>query len=81
MDFEGSEKMTLAYILIFAAFIVEVIEALVLWLLHKECKKEKIINVDANIYDKETIIENCTVQIWENSATGKCSIGWWKNDI
>lgn len=73
--------MTLAYILIFAAFIVAVIEAVILSVLIKDSRKEKIINVDANIYDKETIIENCTVQIWENSATGKCSIGWWKNDI
>lgn len=33
-----------------------------------------------NLYDKETIIENATVQIWENTVTGETSIGWWKNE-
>jgi hypothetical protein len=28
------------------------------------------------IFDTETIVENCTIQIWENSQTGACSIGW-----
>lgn len=36
-------------------------------------------NVDIDIYDKEEIHENCTVQIWSNSKTGKCSIGWREN--
>lgn len=31
------------------------------------------------IYDQEEIHENCTVQIWKNSATGEVSIGWWEN--
>lgn len=33
--------MTLVYSLILAAFIVEVIEALVLWILHKENKRNE----------------------------------------
>ena len=35
---------------------------------------------ETNIFDKETIIENCTVQILENTVTGELSIGWWKNE-
>lgn len=31
-------------------------------------------------YDREEIIENCTVQILTNSKTGEVSIGWWRND-
>lgn len=38
------------------------------------------VDVDMNIYDQEEIYENCTVQIWSNSKTGKVSIGWWRND-
>lgn len=34
--------------------------------------------VIANLYDRETIIENCTVQILENTTTGEVSVGWWK---
>lgn len=33
-----------------------------------------------NVYDKETIIKNCTVQILENTVTGDISVGWWRND-
>ena len=35
---------------------------------------------EINIFDKETIIENCTVQILENTVTGEISIGWWRNE-
>lgn len=35
---------------------------------------------ETNIFDKETIIENATVQILENTVTGEISIGWWKNE-
>ena len=34
--------------------------------------------MEINIYDKEEIIENCTVQILTNSVTGEQSIGWWR---
>ena len=36
--------------------------------------------IDTEIYDKETIITNCTVQILENTVTGKVFIGWWRNE-
>ena len=36
--------------------------------------------VETNIFDKEKIIENCTVQILENSITGEVSVGWWRNE-
>ena len=34
---------------------------------------------ETNIYDKEEIHENCTVQILKNSVTGETSVGWWEN--
>lgn len=34
--------------------------------------------IDADIYDKETTIHGCAVQILENTVTGKTSVGWWK---
>ena len=40
-----------------------------------------IVQLDSvNIYDKETIIPNCTVQILENTVTGEVSVGWWRNE-
>lgn len=45
----------------------------------KRVETKPKIKVDVNIYDKEEIHRNCTVQIWENTATGKISIGWYKN--
>lgn len=36
--------------------------------------------VETNIFDKEETIENCTVQILENSVTGEMSVGWWRNE-
>lgn len=33
-----------------------------------------------NLYNKETIYTNCTVQIWENTYTGEISIGWYPNE-
>lgn len=35
---------------------------------------------EINIYDKEEIFENCTVQVLTNTVTGETSIGWWKNN-
>ena len=32
------------------------------------------------VYDREEVIEGCTVQIWRNSVTGEESVGWWKNE-
>ena len=48
---------------------------------YTENKPEKeIVRIDrVNIYDKETIIPDCTVQILENSVTGDVSVGWWRN--
>lgn len=37
-------------------------------------------NVETNIFDKEEIYNDCTVQILSNSITGEESIGWWKNE-
>lgn len=48
----------------------------------KLCKEttEPKISVETALYNKETIYPNCTVQIWENTATGERSVGWWEND-
>ena len=32
-----------------------------------------------NFYDEEIVLENCTVQILRNTATGEESVGWWVN--
>ena len=37
------------------------------------------LSVDAPVFDKETVYENCTVQILRNTLTGEQSIGWWQN--
>ena len=36
--------------------------------------------VETNIYDKATVYENCTVEVWENTVTGATSWGWWENE-
>ncbi len=36
--------------------------------------------VDTELYDREEIHPNCTVQVWTNSYTGKTSVGWWPNE-
>lgn len=35
--------------------------------------------IETNIYDKEEIYPNCTVQVLTNTVTGEVSVGWWKN--
>lgn len=36
--------------------------------------------IEVNIYDREEIHENCTVQVLTNSVTGEVSVGWWENE-
>ena len=36
--------------------------------------------IEINIYDREEIHENCTVQVLTNSVTGEVSVGWWDNE-
>ena len=36
--------------------------------------------VESNIYDKEEIYYDCTVQVLRNSITGETSVGWFRND-
>ena len=38
-------------------------------------------SIEMHIYDKEEIIENCTVQILTNTVTGEQSFGWWRGGI
>lgn len=33
-----------------------------------------------NVYDECEIHTNCTVEIWKNSVTGECSVGWYDNN-
>ena len=49
-------------------------------LLNSLIETDKRVKVETNMFDKETIVENCTVQIWENSVTGEVSVGWWRNE-
>ena len=35
--------------------------------------------IETNMFDKEEIFPNCTVQILTNSITGEVSVGWWEN--
>lgn len=44
----------------------------------QETKIEKITSL-FSVYDRETVIENCTVQILENTETGEVSVGWKRN--
>lgn len=37
--------------------------------------------IDIPIYDKEELVEGCTVQILTNSITGDVSVGWWHGGI
>ena len=37
-------------------------------------------HVEANIFDKEEIFPDCTVQVLTNTATGGVSVAWWPND-
>ena len=37
-------------------------------------------DVHMSIFDKETIIPHCTVQILENTVTGDISVGWWREE-
>ena len=38
------------------------------------------VRVETNLFDKEEIYQNCTVQALTNTVTGEVSVGWWKND-
>lgn len=40
---------------------------------------DKTLLDEINMFDDEEIHENCTVQVWKNTATGETSIGWWQN--
>lgn len=35
--------------------------------------------ISYNIYNKEEIYTDCTVQVWSNTITGDGSVGWWEN--
>ena len=37
---------------------------------------DNIEKVETNMYNKETIYTNCTVRVWENTATGEISYAW-----
>ena len=51
-------------------------------------KKNKVVieieeiepKVETPLYNSEKIYRNCTVQVWENTATGETSVGWFRND-
>ena len=43
-------------------------------------EENDILSLQTNIFDKEEIYPNCTVQVLTNTVTGEVSIGWWKNE-
>jgi hypothetical protein len=45
-----------------------------------EIDRMKQREIEVNIYDREEIHENCTVQVLTNSVTGAVSVGWWDNE-
>lgn len=48
-----------------------------------ECPQDydKIPIVEANMYNKITVVKNATVEIWENTKTGETSVGWYENEV
>lgn len=46
----------------------------------KRVDATEAVKVETNIYDKEEIYPDCTVQVLTNTATGETSVGWWKNE-
>lgn len=36
---------------------------------------------ETTVYDREDVIEGCTVQILTNTETGETSVGWWRGGI
>lgn len=36
--------------------------------------------IESNLFDKEEIYPDCTVQVLTNTLTGETSVGWWEND-
>lgn len=35
--------------------------------------------VETNLYDREELYPDCTVQVLTNTVTGETSVGWWEN--
>lgn len=35
---------------------------------------------EVNLFDKSTYYTNCLVEVWENSATGETSVGWYRTE-
>lgn len=36
--------------------------------------------IDTTIYDKRTVLKNVTIEILEDTRTGKTSIGWYRQE-
>ena len=66
---DGKEKLTLGY----GGKRVTLVPA------PERGSKENPPSIEMNIFDKEEIHPNCTVQILTNTRTGEQSVGWWEN--
>ena len=63
----------------FAEAVIDVIEILKnIVFVSKLQDRPQAIEIESCIYDKEEIIENCTVQVLTNTVTGEVSVGWWR---
>ncbi len=38
------------------------------------------IEIDPTIYDKRTVFKNVTIEILEDTKTGKMTVGWYRQD-
>ncbi|MBO5969081.1 MAG: hypothetical protein J6S14_11360 [Clostridia bacterium] len=42
--------------------------------------KEPKTVVEMNMFDREDLYTDCTVQVLTNTVTGEVSVGWWENN-
>jgi len=38
------------------------------------------IKVERIFYDRRVIYTNCTVEVFEDTESGECSVGWYRTD-
>ncbi len=38
-------------------------------------------DISSSLFDREEIIEGCTVQVLTNTVTGEQSVGWWRGGV
>ena len=41
--------------------------------------EQEIVCDETNLFTKEEVYHDCTVEVWMNEHTGETSVGWYKN--